>query len=336
LYALTQGLHVNLGLAAVPFLLAKLWSVIPRLFALPPVTSPAQAIERGSIALLVSGAVFQLATGIANAQYWYPFGFNFVVAHYYGAVLFTAAFAIHLVVKVPVAARAYRERGWLRPLCDDVAHTRPDPGEELVPAAPAAATMSRRGVIAFAGAGGLALLVANAGESIGGPARRLAFLAPRREPTGAGNGDFPVNKTAQVAGVTPEMTGSGYALRLNGGRTLTRGQLAALPQHTARLPIGCVEGWSTEQEWTGVPLLALARIAGVPEPRSARVESLQPRGVLRQATLNGAQVRAGDAMLALRANGADLTPDHGYPARIIVPGLPGVHNTKWVGAIAFS
>jgi DMSO/TMAO reductase YedYZ molybdopterin-dependent catalytic subunit len=27
--------------------------------------------------------------------------------------------------------------------------------------------------------------------------------------------------------------------------------------------------------------------------------------------------------------------DHGYPARIIVPALPGVHNTKWVGSIEF-
>ena len=37
LYAITQGLHVNVGLVAIPFLLAKLWSVIPRLFAWPPV-----------------------------------------------------------------------------------------------------------------------------------------------------------------------------------------------------------------------------------------------------------------------------------------------------------
>ena len=34
LYAVNQSLHVNVGLVAVPFLLAKLWSVIPRLFVL--------------------------------------------------------------------------------------------------------------------------------------------------------------------------------------------------------------------------------------------------------------------------------------------------------------
>jgi DMSO/TMAO reductase YedYZ molybdopterin-dependent catalytic subunit len=65
------------------------------------------------------------------------------------------------------------------------------------------------------------------------------------------------------------------------------------------------------------------------------VRSLQPRGVLSQATLNADQVVDPDALLALRVNGADLSPDHGYPARIIVPALPGVHNTKWVAAIDF-
>ncbi|MBV8785555.1 MAG: molybdopterin-dependent oxidoreductase, partial [Mycobacterium sp.] len=32
---------------------------------------------------------------------------------------------------------------------------------------------------------------------------------------------------------------------------------------------------------------------------------------------------------------ADLAADHGFPARIIVPALPGVHNTKWVATIVF-
>jgi len=37
----------------------------------------------------------------------------------------------------------------------------------------------------------------------------------------------------------------------------------------------------------------------------------------------------------MRVNGVDLSPDHGYPARIIVPALPGVHCTKWVRTIEF-
>jgi DMSO/TMAO reductase YedYZ molybdopterin-dependent catalytic subunit len=42
-----------------------------------------------------------------------------------------------------------------------------------------------------------------------------------------------------------------------------------------------------------------------------------------------------DALLALCVNGVDLSPDHGYPARVIVPALPGVHCTKWVRSIEF-
>lgn len=332
LYALTQGLHTNVGLVAIPFLLAKLWSVIPRLFAFPPVTSPAQAIERLSIALLVSSAVFELATGVINAQYWYPFEFNFVVAHYYGAIVFVASLVLHVIVKLPVVARAYRERGVLTPLRDGLAGTRPEPDGELVSPDPAEPTISRRGLFAFAGAGAAVLLLGNAGQSIGGPLRKFALFAPRRE-------DFPVNKTAAAAGVTAAMTGPGYALTLvAGGRelALTRDELLALPQRTARLPIACVEGWSTTQEWTGVPLSALAERAGAPGAKQVLVESLQPAGVLRQASLTRDQIAAADSLLALKVNGADLSLDHGYPARIIVPALPGVHNTKWVARMTFA
>ena len=134
------------------------------------------------------------------------------------------------------------------------------------------------------------------------------------------------------------MTAPGYRLALRGGPrelTLSRDELLALPQRTAVLPIACVEGWTTTQTWTGVPLAELARQAGVAEPRAALVRSLQPRGVFAQTTLNAGQIGDPDSLLALRVNGADLSPDHGYPARIIVPALPGVHNTKWVASIDF-
>jgi DMSO/TMAO reductase YedYZ molybdopterin-dependent catalytic subunit len=175
-------------------------------------------------------------------------------------------------------------------------------------------------------------VVANAGAAIGGPLRATAFLAPRRA------GSFPVNKTAAAAGVTPEMTGAGYRLVLAGGPAelaLTRDELLALPQATHTLTLGCVEGWSTRQAFTGIPLAELARRAGVPDPSALLVESLQPAGVLRQATLARNQVADPRSLLALRVGGTDLTPDHGYPARVIVPGLPGVHNTKWVGRLTF-
>jgi DMSO/TMAO reductase YedYZ molybdopterin-dependent catalytic subunit len=333
LYALTQGIHVNAGLVAVPVLLAKLWSVIPRLFVWPPAATPAQAVERSAIGLLVASTIFLFATGIANMQYWYVFDFDFVQAHYYAAVIFVGALGVHLVVKLPVAARAYRSRGVLAPLRQGLAETRQEPrDDELVAPQPDPPTVSRRGLLAAVGAGSAALLVANVGQSVGGPLRSVAFLAPRRA------GGFPVNKTAAAAGVTPELTGPGYRLVLafdDRELELSRDELLALPQATHTLTLGCVEGWSTRQTWTGIPLRELARRAGIAAPAELRVGSLQPKGVLRQATLAAGQVADERSLLALSVDGADLSPDHGYPARIIVPGLPGVHNTKWVGRLEF-
>jgi DMSO/TMAO reductase YedYZ molybdopterin-dependent catalytic subunit len=53
-------------------------------------------------------------------------------------------------------------------------------------------------------------------------------------------------------------------------------------------------------------------------------------------SLGRAQVQDPRSLLALRVEGEDLSLDHGYPARIIVPALPGVHNTKWVARMTFS
>jgi len=65
------------------------------------------------------------------------------------------------------------------------------------------------------------------------------------------------------------------------------------------------------------------------------VTSLEKAGAFNQASLQANQVTNPDALLALKVNGVDLSLDHGYPARIIVPALPGVHNTKWVTSIEF-
>ena len=332
LYALTQGVHVNAGLVALPVLLAKLWSVIPRLFQWPPARTAAQAVERGATGLLVASTGFLFATGIANMQYWYVFRFDFVKAHYYAAVVFVAALAVHLVVKVPVALRASRARGVLAPLRAGLAETVPEPDGATVALRPEPPTISRRGLLAAVGGGSLALLVANAGQSVGGPLREIAFLAPRRA------GGFPVNKTAAAAKVSEAMVGVDYRLVLRGGGpelALSREELLALPQVTHALTLGCVEGWSTRQTWTGVPLAELARRAGVPDAAEVAVGSLQPTGVLRQATLARNQIADARSLLALEVGGADLELDHGYPARIIVPGLPGVHNTKWVATLEF-
>ena len=90
LYRVDQGVHITLGLALLPVVLAKLWSVLPRLFAWPPVRSLAQILERVSLIMLVGGVLFEFATGILNIQNYYVFPFSFYTAHLYGAWVFIA------------------------------------------------------------------------------------------------------------------------------------------------------------------------------------------------------------------------------------------------------
>ena len=335
LYRVNQGLHVGLGLALVPVVLAKLWSVIPKLFAWPPSRSVAQLLERASLALLVGSILFELATGVLNIQYWYVFRFDFYTAHYYGAWVFLGAFAVHVALKLPVMRAALRTRSLREELRTPLERTVPEPPDEhgLVATDPAEPTISRRGLLALVGGGSALVTAVTIGETLGDSLRPTALLSPRGQSYGDGPNDFQVNRTARAAQVVAD---DGWRLVLRGGPAevvLDRAALLAMPQHTAELPIACVEGWSTVQTWTGVRLRDLAALAGLPDPSSGVVRSLEVAGAFSSATLSGGQLTDRDALLALQVNGADLSPDHGFPARVVVPAAPGVHCTKWVREI---
>ncbi len=344
LYAFTQGTHVTIGLALVPVVLAKLWSVIPRLYVWPLVRSPAHALERLSLVLLVGSAMFEFATGIIEIQLWMPFGFYFPSAHYYGGLVFIVAFVLHAALKLPKMRHGLTLRreltttvsGLDRPAATQAPAS--DPERPLATPSPSPPTFSRRALLGTVGAGSLLLFVQGAGESIGGVFRPFSFLAPRVR-TGSGANGFPVNRTASQALVTARDVDASWRLRLAGARikSLSLAELKAMPQHSYDLPIACVEGWSTTQRWTGVRLRDLAVVAGVPGPATVQTVSLaRDGGPFDQATLGHEQVADGRSLLALAVNGAELSLDHGYPARVIAPALPGVHCTKWVGQMTFT
>ncbi|MFF0011836.1 molybdopterin-dependent oxidoreductase [Streptomyces sp. NPDC005374] len=329
LYRLNQGVHVTLGITLIPVLLAKLWSVVPKLFTLPPARSLTHALERISLLLLVGGALFEFVTGVLNVQLDYVFPGSFYPLHFYGAWVFFAAFLAHAVLKLPLALRNLRQ---LR-----------EEKTELVAPDPAEPTVSRRGALWLVGGGSLLLFLTTAGRSFDGVLRRTALLAPHggAEP-GSGPGGFQINKTAAYAGIDPvERSAEAWRLVVVGraGRTvrLSRADLLQLPLHSSALPIACVEGWSTsDQWWRGVRLRDLAALVGYEnDPPDVFVESLQRHGSFRRAALRANQVADPRSLLALSVNGADLTPDHGHPARIIVPAAPGVLNTKWVARLTF-
>jgi DMSO/TMAO reductase YedYZ molybdopterin-dependent catalytic subunit len=343
LYRVTQGVHVTLGVVLVPVLLAKLWSVVPKLFALPPVRSMEHALDRLSLLLLVGGGLFEFLTGLLNVQLDYVFPGSFYPLHFYGAWVFFGALVAHVALRLPRTVRALRSREFRAELRTPTARTRPEPPDEsgLVSAHPAEPTMSRRGALGMVGLGSLVLFVVTAGQSIGGPLRETALLAPHGRNPGDGPNGFQVNKAAATVHVRPQDIGEAWRLTVRGagGRsvTLSLDQLRGLPQHSSALPIACVEGWSTgNQRWEGVRLRDLAALVGHDtDPPGVFVESVQLAGSFRAVALRANQVRDGRSLLALRVNGADLSPDHGRPARVIVPDAPGVMNTKWVRRLTF-
>ena len=334
LYAFTQGLHVTLGLAALPIVLAKLWSVLPGLRARAPRLRLARSLERVTLVFLVGGVLFEFFTGIFEIEYYLPWHAELITAHYYGAWVLIVAFVLHAMVKLPAARHALATRRTMDELGLKPAPAAVRPGAR-VPALPAP-TVTRRLVLGTAGAGSLLLLIQGAAQTIGGPVRRLGLLAPRGNETGAGPNDFEINGTASAAGLTSAQLGETWRLKLRSAgsgatRQLSRAALLALPQYTYSLPIACREGWSTTQSWTGVRLRDLAALAGEHGSPGLRMQSLD--GAL--ATLAANQVADERSLLALRVNGVALSPDHGYPARVIVPDTVGVNCLKWIDSLEF-
>lgn len=191
LYRLTQGVHVTLGITLIPVLLAKLWSVVPKLFTLPPARSLAHALERLSLLLLVGGGLFEFVTGVLNVQLDYIFPGSFYPLHFYGAWVFFGAFVAHAVLKTPVAWRNLRRM-----------RQEEQPGRtELVAPDPDPPTVSRRGALGLVGGGSLLLFGTTVGQDFDG-LRWSAVLAPHGADPGGGPGGFQINKTAAYAGIS--------------------------------------------------------------------------------------------------------------------------------------
>jgi DMSO/TMAO reductase YedYZ molybdopterin-dependent catalytic subunit len=321
LYWFTQGLHVASGMAAVPLLLAKLWTVYPRLFTWPPATSLVNILERLSIGVLVAGAIFELQTGLLNVVQWYPWPFPFIQSHFWVAWITVGALMLHLAIKAPVIARGYRDRS-----------AEPGSSAEIVPPASRNGWVSRRMLLTSTGVAVGAVTITTVGQSVTS-LHSLDLFAPR-DPT-VGPQHLPINRTAAQAQVLDSAVDPAWRLNVAGPQSyqLTLADLNALPQAEAVLPISCVEGWSVNAGWRGVRVRDLLDRAGVPSDATIRVVSLERDGAYRVTEMQSEYARDPLTLLALRLNGEQLSIDHGFPARVIAPGRPGVLQTKWVARL---
>jgi DMSO/TMAO reductase YedYZ molybdopterin-dependent catalytic subunit len=139
--------------------------------------------------------------------------------------------------------------------------------------------------------------------------------------------------------VDPTVAEAGWTLRVDGHvdspYELTLAGLRAMPSIEQPATLCCISNevggdLIGNAHWRGVRLADLLGRAGV-RPGAVDVvfhcrDDYQDSIALERAVMPG-------TLLVYEMNGAPLTPKHGFPARVLVPGIYGMKNAKWVHRI---
>ncbi|MFL5778202.1 MAG: molybdopterin-dependent oxidoreductase [Chloroflexota bacterium] len=234
-------------------------------------------------------------------------------------------------------------------------------GRARAASAPASTDPARRSFLIGAGTVGAATLMAGLGG-------RWLVERGRQAPAGA-SASIPqpaatVAPLAQVADLAPTVPGltpivmpndrfyridtsiltpivdpADWHLRVHGMVdrvvTLDWAQLLALPLFEQYVTIACVSNevggrLVGNAKWTGVRLRQVLEMAGV-KPGASQLVGRSVDGWTAGMPTAWVMDKAREPMIAVRMNGDPLPPIHGFPARLIVPGLYGyVSATKWL------
>ncbi|HET7441414.1 MAG TPA: sulfite oxidase-like oxidoreductase [Terriglobales bacterium] len=107
----------------------------------------------------------------------------------------------------------------------------------------------------------------------------------------------------------------------------------ALPKITRTSDFHCVTRWSRfDNRWEGVAFRELLRRVK-PKPDAAYVLVHAEQGFTANVPL--ADLDREEVLLATHHDGVPLTPEHGYPLRLIVPHLYAWKSVKWVRGLEF-
>jgi DMSO/TMAO reductase YedYZ molybdopterin-dependent catalytic subunit len=165
----------------------------------------------------------------------------------------------------------------------------------------------------------------------GRPGATAARLPPGQYETP----DFPVLS----AGPTPRTPVATWDFLLRGAdgpaARWTWDEFQALPHETVNTDIHCVTKWSKlDTIWEGVSLDTLLAEAAARGVKSAPyVLAVSDGGYTTNLPL--ADVAGGKAWVAVKYQGVPLTPEHGGPARLLVPHLYFWKSAKWVRQLRF-
>jgi DMSO/TMAO reductase YedYZ molybdopterin-dependent catalytic subunit len=147
--------------------------------------------------------------------------------------------------------------------------------------------------------------------------------------------DFPVLS----AGPTPDIDMQTWSFAIQDGHRLLAewswAEFGALPQTQLKTDIHCVTTWSKlDTNWQGVTIDTLFAAAGLSEPPQAftmiHCEGDYTTNVPVEDLIDG------KAMIATHYEGEPLAPEHGGPARLLVPHLYFWKSAKWVRSLQFT
>jgi DMSO/TMAO reductase YedYZ molybdopterin-dependent catalytic subunit len=151
------------------------------------------------------------------------------------------------------------------------------------------------------------------------------------------NADFYRIDTAVIV---PQVTAEEWTLSFDGmvrrPFTITYAELLEMPMVERDVTIMCVSNpiggdLIGTARWLGTPLLPLLERAGI-EPGADQIFSTSVDGWTCSTPLDGLAER--EPLLAIAMNGEPLPIEHGFPVRMIIPGLYGfISATKWVTQI---
>lgn len=233
---------------------------------------------------------------------------------------------------------------WLMPLAPEVARSRERSG-----AGGRALPASRRHQVERLAWGGIAIAGGLALWRFGSTPRALEGMGttPGSRGTRRGPGGVAAEVTANADFYTvsknladPRVRVAAWNLHISGevrrAVALSYDEVRAMPHREQWQTLLCISNavggdFMGNAVWTGVPLAdLLARTGGV-TPQARRVLFRAADGYADSVPLEAALDPA--ALLATTMNGEPLPNEHGAPARLLLPGVYGMKNVKWVTAL---
>jgi DMSO/TMAO reductase YedYZ molybdopterin-dependent catalytic subunit len=139
-------------------------------------------------------------------------------------------------------------------------------------------------------------------------------------------------------GPIPTFDGTNWDLEVSGlvanPFTLSYEELRALPRVTVDADMHCVTGWTTlDNTWEGVSFRTIVDRA---EPTSDARWVIAHCAYGYTSNLSLEAMADDDVLLAWRNHGEDLTPEHGWPLRLVVPKRYAWKSAKWLTGLEFS